>query len=104
MELQVCVNCNRGTPGYPHPADCPRPKYRGEPDEDSPLVHRPMILARCPCCGDDIRTPSEDRATDVRLFGCRLCRRPPAPADREHAGRARQRESKSNGLRMGGRP
>lgn len=35
--MQICVNCNKGVPGYPHSHGerCPRPKYVGEPDSDA---------------------------------------------------------------------
>ena len=35
----MCVNCDKGAPGYPasHLPNCPRPKYHGQPDADSPL-------------------------------------------------------------------
>lgn len=33
--FQLCVNCNAAA-GYPHSEDCPRPKYRGDPDPGSP--------------------------------------------------------------------
>lgn len=34
-DFQVCVNCGIGQPGYPHPVECPRPKYMGAPDPDA---------------------------------------------------------------------
>lgn len=38
FHFQVCVNCGMGQPGYPHPAECPRPKYVGKPDPDAPCA------------------------------------------------------------------
>ncbi len=32
MAPQFCVNCN-AQPGYPHAADCHRPRFHGEPEE-----------------------------------------------------------------------
>lgn len=44
MGFQICVNCDKGVPGHPssHRADCPRPKYAGQPDADSPAVKKPQ--------------------------------------------------------------
>lgn len=40
MGFQICVNCDKGVPGHPlsHRWDCPRPKYNGQPDQDSPAA------------------------------------------------------------------
>jgi len=42
--MQLCVNCNTQK-GYPHKADCPRPKYFGEPG-DVTLVYQPSEAVR----------------------------------------------------------
>jgi hypothetical protein len=68
--FQICVNCNAQA-GYLHADDCPRPKFRGEPDPGSP-----NDISDCHNCGKFFHKTElsyVERAGTPWIY-CRTCR------------------------------